>query len=276
MTTQISDVLVAVRRLDPLTARAARAEYRREETLDLVRTLVADRSPTRHRHRILRPVAAGLAVVALLSVPALALSGRLADIFSLSNRGASVDEGSLTGHEAFALSRLGTLVSVPAPDATLARGTPEIRLLAERDGRVFHVLHFARTGRRCYSTREAGDATRFGYVECPPSTFPSRAEPVLDMSLWREGTLEDGFTIARLEGFAADPVKAVALVAPDGTVHARTEVVDNVYSRGEAPRGSFAGILAFDAAGGRIELGCQARVGHACVARVGDAPRRSR
>lgn len=218
-------------------------------------------------------------VAAALAVPALAASGELGEIFGLSTAGQTVEPADVSEHDRYVIGRLGQPVEhghVRAEAPVPLQGVAEVRLVATRDGRAFHSIAY-KNGTRCYATGAAEgefDGVRLGHAHCPPDAFPSRREPVLDMSFWKDGDPSRGFTVERLEGFAADPVAEVGLLAADGTVHARTLVVDNVYTRRDVPDGFFTGIAAFDADGRPIELGCQARVGQVCIRRIGDPPQR--
>src|SRR5207244_3245614 len=123
-------------------------------------------------------------------------------------------------------------------------GVNGIKLIAQREGLRFYVIE--RTdGTRCYGLGLAGSGTLFGQVSCPGPTFPSHSKPILDLSTWQTQP-STGQHIGRLVGFAADGIAAVALASPDGTVHDRTVVEDNVYLREEPTAAPTAAVVALD------------------------------
>jgi len=88
--------------------------------------------------------------------------------------------------------------------------------------------------------------------------FPSAERPLLDSSVV-EGVSKESKQVKlfRLEGFAADPVKRVAIIGYDGTLLVDAPVVDNTYLRVDGlPNVPAAGITALDAGGNRIFTQC--------------------
>jgi hypothetical protein len=182
-----------------------------------------------------------LALVAVLAAPPVSLATRIWGMFS----GTPVSQKQLSPGDWRVLSasnrgqpasfRLHSLRGV---------GVEGITLIAQRDGIRFYVID--RTdGTRCYALGLASSNRLFGQVSCPGPTFPSRSKPILDLSTWQTqpGT---GQRIGRLVGFATDGIAAVALASPDGAVHDRTAVEDNVYLRQEPTAAPTAAVVAFD------------------------------
>lgn len=119
-------------------------------------------------------------------------------------------------------------------------------LLAVHEGRLFHRIARGSRG-TCYAV---GDTAGVGLATCTRS-FPSRAEPVLDMSIY-DIAKTNATPIAypyRVQRFAVDGVSAIGLVAPDGSVSTRVPVSANTYFLATPPSEPVAGIVALNGAG---------------------------
>ncbi|MBA2641635.1 MAG: hypothetical protein H0U82_01745 [Actinobacteria bacterium] len=181
------------------------------------------------------------ALIAVLAVPAWAARGVVADLFDLSNPGQPVAETDPGFDELSWVREHGV--------------TSDIKLLAEQDGIRFFVAR--REGRTCYFVSYVVTAPPRGVqLHCPerygPSDFPSRDEPILDMS-WVRGFEKDlsGAHLKRLSGFAADGVARVGLRTLDGQEHF-TPVVKNVYAESDPPEAPVTDIVVQDAEGKTI------------------------
>ena len=175
-------------------------------------------------------VVALLALVAVLAAPPVSLATRIWDMFS----GTPVSQKQLSPSDwrVLSASNRGKPASLRL-HSLRGVGVEGITLIAQRNGLRFYVIE--RTdGTRCYALGLAESNRLFGQVSCPGPAFPSRSKPILDLSTWQTQP-STGQHIGRLVGFAADGIAAVALAAPDGTVHDRTLVEDNVYLR-EQPK----------------------------------------
>jgi hypothetical protein len=196
-------------------------------------------------------VVAVLALVAVLAAPPVSLATRIWHMFS----GTPVSQKRLSPADwrVLSASNRGTPVSLRL-HSLRGVGVEGITLVAQREGLRFYVI--ARTdGTRCYALGLAGSDSLFGQVSCPGPAFPSRSKPILDLSTWQTQP-DTGQHIGRLVGFAADGIAAVALAAPDGTVHDRTTVEDNVYLRQEPTAAATAAVVAFDR-GGHLAYTCR-------------------
>ena len=189
-----------------------------------------------------------LALLVTLAVgSALALSGRLGNLF----RGTPVND--LTPRERFLLSELDM--------------TGKIELLARRNGKAFYVIR-QKNGRVCYSIGDARKNLtpaqrerrfRFGGTGCiDPRIFPTRAVPVLDQSYYsyRRGDAEA--RLAGLQGFAADPVDRIGVIGRDNEIIFTLPVEENVYSAGRRGFIGAHGIVALDDKGKVLWVQCTA------------------
>jgi hypothetical protein len=207
--------------------------------------------PPRRLRRLLLPALA--VVVAALAVgSALALTGRLDGLL----HGTPVND--LTPSERFILGEeLG------------ANG--RVELLATHGSRTFYVVRKARD-ELCYAVGERRAnltpaqlelRSRFQAIGCmAKGVFPSRRLPVLDFSSYRlrPGDRLPG-TLARLEGFAADPVRKVGVIGPDNGIAYTAPVQDNTYSAGSANVAGARGLVALDEHGKPLWVECHARGG---------------
>jgi hypothetical protein len=212
-----------------------------------LRRLAAPRRP--FERRSLRPitaltaiaVVALLALVAVLAAPPVSLATRIWDMFA----GTPVAQKQLSPADwrVLSASNRGKPASLHL-HSLRGVGVERITLVAQREGLRFYVIE--RTdGTRCYALGLAKSDALFGQVSCPGPTFPSQSRPILDLSTWQTQP-GAGQHIGRLVGFAADGISAVALSSPDGTVHDRTAVEDNVYLRQSPTTAATAAVVALD------------------------------
>lgn len=180
-----------------------------------------------------------LVAVALLAVlavgSALALTGRLGGLF----HGTPVND--LTPRERFMLSEFDM--------------TGKVELITKRNGLAFYVIR-QRNGRVCYSIgvirsnltpAQAEANTRFGGGGCiDPRIFPSKALPVLDLSVYSQSLGDAEFRLVGLEGFAADPVARIGVIARDNRIVFSVRVENNVYTAGKKGIAGARGIVALD------------------------------
>ena len=255
--------------LDRLAERAGRREPEWDDVI---------RRSQRHRVRSRVMLAAALAIGVAIVTPAVGLADRIADLFD----GSPVEEQSLSPRDWYAL----TVVTRGRP--LDARGQPlgprsgagarrlgdlglrDVRLIAKREGRAFYVIGRVGSG-ACYATGPAKpDEGRFGSILCPgpvPGQFPSRKEPILDISVFRgEFDVRTGASgpayVWRLAGYAVDAIASVGIVGTDGVLRAVTPVEDNVYVRTrDLPTTPAREIVAFDVEGKRAYSLCVMRGG---------------
>lgn len=205
-----------------------------EATRVAVRT--AALRPLKHRQRRPRWLPAVVAVIigGAISTSALAVSGRLGNLFE----GSPVPTEQLAPTDRFVLS---------ASDVD----RPRVQLIASRAGRSFYVIH-RENGGPCFASGPANQPVRLGTTMCPkPGTalsFPSAGQPILDHSSYAVAADSPVSQIEYLAGFAADPVARVAVIDLRGEVAASTAVVDNVYVAEIAPT-PITELVAFDRAG---------------------------
>ena len=152
-------------------------------------------------------------------------------------------------------STAGKVVRLAQTEARVARlmGAESVFLLARLNDRAYYRITGAHG--TCYG---AGPAKDVGFItgeECPEGSFPTRGRPVLDYSVYESSSRErdDGLSLFRAEGFAADGVASVAFLRPNGEVALRLPVRRNVFSaaspRGNAP---VATVVAYDLSGQEV------------------------
>ncbi|MFN2471659.1 MAG: hypothetical protein ABR583_11875 [Gaiellaceae bacterium] len=106
------------------------------------------------------------------------------------------------------------------------RSITEVRLVASREGVRFYRAA-ALEGECLITSLAVGGRQRFGEIACT-SGFPSRENPVADLTPLKQGLDESYPRVVRLAGFAADAVAAVGLRSPSGKTR-WVQVSDNVY-----------------------------------------------
>jgi hypothetical protein len=223
-------------------------DYPDADVRERVRALVAERRPQRRRRRRLAIALAVPAIAVVVTASALAVTGHLWGLSSSSpvpyHRLSRLDRAIVTSSRLFG-----------------PRGAHVVRIGA-RDGIVFYELAHA-DGNRCYAAGRVGEKNLFDMLACPApdETFPSREQPVFDLSVFELTPTPSGNgKIVRLSGLAADAVRSVGLIGDDGTLY-RTPVVDNVYSTDDLPRVPVRALVAFDADGKQVYVQCLARAG---------------
>jgi hypothetical protein len=149
----------------------------------------------------------------------------------VSNRGMALP-GALNPRDAEALERMP--------------GADDVKLMATHEGRAFY-----RFGVHCFGTGPVSGGTyRFGALTCTPE-FPSRARPLLDLTIFHRhgpphGWPPTSLTIGRSEGFAADGVASVGFRTPTDAIVGTTRVSGNTYSFSTIPKGPLAALVALD------------------------------
>ncbi len=200
------------------------------------------RRPYRKRLTI---VALTLAILALVASPAFGVGGRLLDLFS----GDPVKTEQLSKDQLQVLGAMATGFSVRVPASaqeSLTRAkAAHLRLIATRDGRSYYVANLAGGG-LCVTITWPGDPDPLRGYLCSPN-FPSPRQPVADKSAFAGAP--EAPKVRRLEGFAADGVTAIEVIAANGS-RVTTPVEDNVYLRTDGlPRTPVREVLALDASG---------------------------
>jgi hypothetical protein len=206
------DALIAVPRVEPRWDDVLRRAHERSGAAGVSRRSHAV------RRRCLR-AGLGLAFALALTIPALAISGRLDFIPGLSNEGTPSDGGAL---KLFTFAPWQQLLSAN-----------EVRLLGTREGLAFYAGG-ARDGTLCLGT-ELVDRPRPqpGALACLTGhEFPSAEHPIVDFSPMEVGGAVHGTHVGRLIGFAADGVARVGVVDVEGTFHS-VPVINNIYASGK-------------------------------------------
>jgi hypothetical protein len=197
--------------------------------LDVVKRAERRRVPMRR----LTLVLALLVIVTLAVGSALALSGRLGNLF----HGTPVND--LTPRERFLMSELDV--------------NGKVELIARRNGLAFYVIR-RKDGRVCYSIGDARTNLtpaqregrfRFGGAECPDRRlFPSRAMPVLNRSGFSYKPGDREWRMVGLQGFAADPVDRIGVIGRNNRIVFTLRVEDNVYTAGKRTFRGARGVVA--------------------------------
>ena len=184
---------------------------------------VRERQPSRSTRRI--ALAAAFSALAI-GLPAVAFADDLGNLFGFSNEGTPVATSGLPFAEDSSLNEAMEELGFPT----------RLQLLAERDGVGFYAARRA-DGAFCFAVEIDGRKA----VGCNLSpAFPSPQRPIVDFSRFSNG--------ARIVGFAADGVRAVALVDASGATIATAPVIGNVYAASNATPGAV-GVAALDAQG---------------------------
>jgi hypothetical protein len=201
----------------------------------------------RSRGRRLAFVFAVALLVTLAVGSALALSGRLGNLF----HGTPVND--LTPRERFLMTELDL--------------NGKVELIARRNGSAFYVIR-GKDGRVCYSIGDARTNLtpaqregqfRLGGAECPdPRVFPSRAMPVLNRSFfsYRRGDRE--YRMGGVQGFAADAVAGIGVIGRDNRIIFTLQVRHNVYTAGKRAFAGARGVVALADDGNVLWVQCLA------------------
>lgn len=134
----------------------------------------------------------------------------------------------------------------PPGNPAAPRPTGKALLMAERGAIAFFRIPLADGGSCFYTGRRADDGERYdvGGGACGGG-FPTPSHPILDQSpIQADGP--GGFLVMRIEGFAADGVKTVAVTDLSGKVVAETAVTQNVYKITAYPPGGVSELRALD------------------------------
>jgi hypothetical protein len=197
-------------------------------------------------------------------VPLAALAAPLAVVAAASADSTAVSPASLTTSDWRTLTLLTEQAigvrPTPAvvPVRSLARlGYVSIDRVFRGGGRSFYTLSRL-DGTTCYGQGPAHvsrPAPLLAGARCPGAAYPSRAEPVLDLSTvapHRGG----GLVVSRLMGFASPRVATVGVVATGGGLEYSTPVRDGVYVVAGPRAAAAARIVALDASGRVVYRKC--------------------
>jgi hypothetical protein len=212
-------------------------------------TVAAAYQRARPQQTIARPKRNLVLAVSLLGAAVVA-TGALTAVVKLGfSDGTPVAPSELTSRDRYVLGRL-----LPA-NASVLR-------IATRNGRTFHVLRHGEA--LCFASGPADGDPRLASATCPGTEtprFPSAGRPLLDRSVF-EATRRNQQApfVTRLEGFAADAVREVAIVTVDGARHT-TPVLANVYSWAEVPKVPVRELQALGADGHALYTMCVQRGG---------------
>lgn len=242
MTTESLDPIQLYGQLNPIAAERLDELSKgpgREATWARV---VAGRDAVPHRIRLPRRILVGAVVAAVaLAVPALAFSGALDSLFSISNQGTPVGRDDLS--------------SLTNPNlSSVTKGS--VVQLSAREGLGIYAARTA-SGNLCYfvgppqQSHLKSQGLGGGCMNAHASTgFPSANDPVYDMSLFALAPGADGPSVQRLAGVAADGVSSIQLLAlSDCHMVAAAPVSDNVYAANNLPMTPEAVIVARSASG---------------------------
>lgn len=230
-----SEIIDAVASLNPVPSDDVDGVTDGAEALKALMTRIADSPPPRRRYLQARSALLALTLAAVLTVPAVAASGRLDSLFGLSNPGTSVDESGLSLQGIAALDRVG--------------GANEtVKLLGERDDLAVYVARSARAD-LCFGVGPAaGSAISFDRLDCrdfEDQAFPSPEQPVADLSVFHGRMGDPSIYLGRLVGVAADGVAEVGFLTPTGARHT-SPVVDNIYVDRDPPQQPVSALIALD------------------------------
>lgn len=227
-TDRIDEALAAFARLNPIPSTKLPDLDRapeRQRTLALIEARRNATTAVRSPGRRLGVVLAAIALAAALAVPTLAFSSRLGSLFGISNEGTSVDKSDLDMRTAAALDTAGA--------------SGDVKLLASRAGIGIYIAH-GEAGRKCFfvgpPNRPDGRGLSGGCMNAAASaSFPSSAQPVVDLSafFYKPGAVGEGIT--RLAGVAADGVATMRILGPECQIVAEAPVRDNVYALSDIP-----------------------------------------
>jgi hypothetical protein len=227
----------------------------------------------RKRWRRIAVVAVAAIVCGIAAVPSRGLVQQAWELI----HGAPVATQSLGDDDWRALSAMNSQGqshgTMPAPDLAQL-GFASIERLNTINGSAFYVARRT-NGATCFGIGPesglqpaGGTAARrdlFGRLDCPggaAASFPSQEQPVLDMSVFHDRVGSNGEAPARavwrLQGFAADPVSWIGVLASNGEIYDETAVVNNVYEYQATSDESetAAGIVGLDSSRNRVFTEC--------------------
>jgi hypothetical protein len=195
------------------------------------------------KRRLGLALAFALVVGALISVNIAQRSAVAADPSPLLGRvsATSLAPASLSGAD------LRMLAQLQAGSGQIA-GTPKLSLgtvstIAAHDGRAYYRVANS-LGPDCYAVGYVtGSADHIGQVLCS-AEFPSATRPVLDFTV-----MQQGGSVWREEGIAADGVSTIAFEDPSGNLVDRTPVVNNTYFVAPLPDGPVNSLVGLDSTG---------------------------
>jgi hypothetical protein len=148
------------------------------------------------------------------------------------------------------VSNRGTRVEPKTTRPGEREQTPrDLFLLRREQGRAVYRIAGLRPGTgTCFGSGPGNDIGRLGGIVCGPG-FPSRRNPLQNMSVMqvrREGRTPQ---LYRLEGVAADAIAEIGLSDVRGRVIERVPVRDNVYVLARPPAAATGELVAYDAQG---------------------------
>jgi hypothetical protein len=149
------------------------------------------------------------------------------------------------------VSNRGTRVQPEATRPGEREHTPRDLFLLRRDeGRAVYRIGGLRAGyTSCYATGRASEIGRLGMTACGRARstgFPSRAQPILDLSGIQLRRGQKTPNLFRLEGLAADAIAEIGLLDADGEEVERVPVEANVYLLAAPPREANGDLVAYD------------------------------
>ena len=149
------------------------------------------------------------------------------------------------------VSNRGTRVEPKATKRGEREMTPrDVFLLRRDEGRAVYRIGGLKPGySSCYASGPGSEIGRLGGINCSHSGFPSRRNPVQNMSVIqrRLGATNPG--LYRLEGVAADAIAEIGLTNAGGSVIERVSVRDNVFVLARPPAAATGGLVAYDSRG---------------------------
>jgi hypothetical protein len=251
------DPIAVLEPLNPIRSNQLAVASGRTARLERTWEVISERMSGDNRNKVpaIRARRRGVlaaAVVAVLAVPAIALSGIAGSVFGFGNPGTAVSTSQLGLSDAQTLRQHNVDVGAG------------VKLLAVRSGMALYASRKT-DGETCFLTGPAeGTApTAIAFGTPCASNFPSARTPILGDTVFRRspvpGQTELGpQTLAAVYGLAADGVASVEVLDANGGVIANAPVTENVYSSrlptsapGTTPS-TPTEIVALDAAGKRV------------------------
>ena len=149
------------------------------------------------------------------------------------------------------LSNRGTRVEPKASKRGEREFTPRDLFLLRRDeGRAVYRIGGLKPGySSCYASGPGSDVGRLGGINCARNGFPSRRDPLQNMSVMQLRQGAKNPQLYRLEGVAADAIAEIGLTDARGNVIKRVPVQDNVYVLAHPPAAANGGLVAYDSRG---------------------------
>jgi hypothetical protein len=149
------------------------------------------------------------------------------------------------------VSNRGTRVEPKAEKRGEREMTPRDLFLLRRDeGRAVYRIGGLQPGySSCYASGPANDIGRLGGINCGRDGFPSRLNPLQNMSAIQMRRGAKNPQLYRLEGVAVDAIAEIGLTDAGGGVIGRVPVRENVYVLARPPAAATGGLVAYDSKG---------------------------